>query len=114
MLIILTFLYIFISAKFCKEQWFEKMVNVFGQCIGNAATGMTLLRCIDPKNESCSADASGVSLFLFMPVWVGMIAVGPVLAMSQNGTAKLMLLGVVLMIVFYGIGFSLFRTKRKL
>jgi len=44
MLIILTFLYVYTSAKFCREQWFEKMVNVFGQCTGNAATGMTLLR----------------------------------------------------------------------
>lgn len=34
--VILTFLYVYMSAKICKEQWFEKMVNVFGQCIGNA------------------------------------------------------------------------------
>lgn len=114
MLAVLTFLYVFISSRFCKEQWFEKMVNVFGQCIGNAATGMTLLRCIDPKSESCSGDASGMSLLLFMPVWVGMIAVGPVLAMSQGGTMKLLVIGGVLMVVFYGIGFFFLNTKRKL
>lgn len=73
MLAILTFFYVFMSAKLCKEQWFEKTVNVFGQRTGNAATGMTLLRCVDPRSESCSGDASGMSLFVFMPVWVGMI-----------------------------------------
>lgn len=114
MLAILTFLYVYMSAKFCKEQWFEKMVNVFGQCIGNAATGMTLLRCIDPKSESCSGDASGMQLLLFMPVWVGMIALGPVIAMGAGGTWKLLAMGAVLMVVFYGIGFGCLRTGRKL
>lgn len=114
MLAILTFLYLYVSSRFCKDQWFEKMVNVFGQCIGNAATGMTLLRCIDPRSESCSGDASGMSLLVFMPVWVGMIAVGPVLAMSEGGTFKLMAIGAGLMVVFYGIGYLFFRVKRKL
>ena len=61
---------VYMSAKICREQWFEKMVVVFGQCIGNAATGLTLLRCIDPKTESSAGDAGGMGLFLFMPVAV--------------------------------------------
>lgn len=114
MLAILTFLYVFMSSKICKEQWFEKMVNVFGQCTGNAATGMTLLRCVDPKNESCSGDASGMSLFLFMPVWVGMIAVGPELAVLPNGTWILLGLGAGIMVLAYGIGLIFMNTHRKL
>lgn len=114
MLAILTFFYVFMSSKICKEQWFEKMVNVFGQCTGNAATGMTLLRCVDPKSESCSGDASGMSLFVFMPVWVGMIAAGPAIAMGPGGTWKLMALGAVIMIGAYGAGLLLFNTHRKL
>lgn len=113
MLIILTFLYVTACRLFCRDEWFEKMVNVFGQCIGNAATGMTLLRCVDPQSQSVSGDASGVSLFLFMPVWVGMIALGPVLAMSENGTIKLMAIGLALMVIFYGIGFTVFRKKNS-
>ena len=114
MFAILTFLYVYMSAKICKEQWFEKMVNVFGQCTGNAATGMTLLRCVDPKNESCSGDASGVSLFLFMPVWVGMIAIGPELAVLENGTAILLGLGAGIMVLAYGIGLVFMNTHRKI
>lgn len=114
MLAILTFAYVWAASKFCKEQWFEKMINVFGQCTGNAAAGMTLLRCVDPQSQSVSGDASGMSLFLFMPVWVGMIALGPVLAMKENGTLILMGLGLLLMLVFYGLGFIFFRTKRKI
>ena len=114
MLAILTGFYVFMCAKICKEQWFEKMVNVFGQCTGNAATGLTLLRCVDPKGESCSGDASGMSLFVFMPVWVGMIALGPELAVRPNGTLILMAIGAALMIGCYGIGLATMNTRRKL
>ena len=114
MLAILTFLYVWMSAKICKEQWFEKMVVVFGQCIGNAATGLTLLRCIDPKNESCAGDAGGMGLFLFMPIWVGMIAIGPELAVLENGTNMLLAFGAGLMAVCYGIGLLFMNTHRKI
>lgn len=114
MLAILTFFYVFMSAKICKEQWFEKMVNVFGQCTGNAATGMTLLRCVDPRSESCSGDASGMSLFVFMPVWVGMIALGPEIAVLPNGTLILLAIGAALMIGCYGAGLLFMNTHRKL
>lgn len=114
MLAILTFLYVYMSAKICKEQWFEKMVVVFGQCIENAATGLTLLRCIDPKTESSAGDAGGMGLFLFMPVWVGMIAIGPELAVLENGTMILLGIGAGLMAVRYGIGLLFMNTHRKI
>lgn len=114
MLAILTFLYVYMSAKICKEQWFEKMVVVFGQCIGNAATGLTLLRCIDPKTESSAGDAGGMGLFLFMPVWVGMIAIGPELAVLENGTMILLGIGAGLMAICYGIGLIFMNTHRKI
>ena len=86
------------------------MVNMFGQCTGNAATGMTLLRCVDSKGESASGDSSGMFLFFFMPIWVGMITLGPALAMGTNGTVKLLGIGLALMVVFYSVAF-LFRKK---
>ena len=110
MFAILTPLYIYGCKHLCKDEWFEKMVNMFGQCTGNAATGMTLLRCVDSKGESASGDSSGMFLFFFMPIWVGMITLGPACAMGTNGTAKLLGIGLALMVVFYSVAF-LFRKK---
>ena len=53
-------------------------------------------------------------MFLFMPIWVGMIAVGPELAVLENGTLMLMGFGAGLMAVCYGIGLLFMNTKRKI
>lgn len=110
MFAILTPLYIFGCKLFCKDEWFEKMVTMFGQCTGNAATGMTLLRCVDSRGQSASGDSSGMFLFFFMPIWVGMITLGPALAMGEGGTIKLLGIGLGIMVVFYTIAF-LFRKS---
>ncbi|WP_297281273.1 sodium/glutamate symporter [uncultured Anaerococcus sp.] len=113
MFAILTPLYIFGCKLLCKDEWFEKMVTMFGQCTGNAATGMTLLRCVDSQGQSAAGDSSGMFLFFFMPIWVGMITLGPSIAMGPNGTIKLLGIGLAIMLVFYGIGFVFKRSIDK-
>lgn len=112
MFIILTPLYLFLGFKLLRDEWFEKMINMFGQSMGNAATGLTLLRSVDPKSESCAGDANGVALLLFTPIWVGMIVAGPMIALSDGGTLTLMLIGAGLMFVFYSFGFFLKKFVR--
>ncbi len=107
--------FIITSVRFCKEDWFEKMVNNLGQGLGSSATGLALLRCVDPNFKSASADAGGVASAVTMPIWVTIIALGPVLALSSGGTVKLLILGAAITIVFLAIGFIFFDNKdRKL
>jgi ESS family glutamate:Na+ symporter len=114
MLVILVPLYIVTCRAFCRKEWFEKMINMFGQGVGNAATGITLLRCVDSKLESASADASGMGLTIFLPVWVPMIVIGPTIAMSGAGsTIKLMLLGAAFIVLFFGISWFIARLDKK-
>ena len=97
--------------KFHRDEWFEKMITNYGQCTGSTPTGLALLRCVDPKNESCAADATGVSAAVFMPVYVTMIAFGPVIALSGGGTLKLMGIGIVLTAVGLILGNVFFKAK---
>ena len=113
MLAVMTVLYVVSCKLFCREQWFEKLALMFGQSIGNSATGLTLLRCIDPKLQSSAGDAGGVFLLLFMPVWVGMIALGPVIAVTGSGVVTLLAIGAGLWAVFYGIGFLFLRRRNN-
>ncbi len=107
--------YIAYSAKFCREDWFEKMVCNLGQGLGSTATGLTLLRCVDPEFETSSADGSGVSAALTMPIWVTLMAVGPAIALTEGGAVKLILIGLAITIGFTIVGILFFNCKdRKL
>ena len=104
---------IILSAKFCRDDWFEKMINNLGQVLGSTPTGLALLRCVDPNFKSCSADAGGVAAAITMPIWVTMIAVGPEMALSPNGAFKVLGIGTAITIVSIVIGFMFFYVKDR-
>ena len=48
-----------------------------------------------------------------MPIWVGMITLGPALAMGENGAIKLLGIGLGIMLVFYTIAFIFRRSADR-
>lgn len=46
---------------FCKDNWFEKAVMMFGAGLGHTGVGLMLLRTVDPDTKSDAAEAIGVS-----------------------------------------------------
>lgn len=58
--VILYFFAKVIIKRFCKKEWFEKFCFVFGQSTGSSATGMLLLREVDPDLQSVTCEAHGV------------------------------------------------------
>lgn len=54
---------------FCgRENWFEKACCLFGMSNGNNATGLALLRAVDPNSQSNVAEALGV--FMTVSLWI--------------------------------------------
>lgn len=45
---------------FCKDEWFEKAIVAFGVGTGNTATGLALVRAVDPDSNSSAPDNHGV------------------------------------------------------
>ncbi len=105
--------YIALSAKFCRDEWFEKMINNLGQGLGSSPTGLALLRCVDPNSKTCSADAGGVAAAVAMPIWVTMIAIGPKIALSQNGVYKMFGIGAAITLVGLFLGRAFFYVKDR-
>lgn len=105
--------YIAFSAKFCGDDWFEKMICNLGQGLGSTATGLALLRCVDPDFKSSAADATGVAGAITMPIWVTMIAVGPAIALTDGGTVSLLLIGAAITIGFAIVGLLFFNCKDR-
>lgn len=45
---------------FCRDEWFEKALMAYGVGTGNTATGLALVRAVDPDSQSSAPDNHGV------------------------------------------------------
>lgn len=51
--------------------WFERAIADFGQATGVTATGLMLLRTVDPENKTCAAESFGYKQLLHEPIMGG-------------------------------------------
>ena len=78
-----------LSYLFCRDQWFEKALMAYGVGTGNTATGLALVRAVDPESLSDAPDSHGIysavcswkEIFIsLIPMWMvsggAMIVVG--------------------------------------
>ena len=54
-----------------KEAWFERAIADFGQATGVTATGLMLLRTVDPDSKTCAAASFGYKQLLHEPFMGG-------------------------------------------
>lgn len=54
-----------------KEAWFERSIADFGQATGVTATGLMLLRTVDPDSRTCAAASFGYKQLLHEPIMGG-------------------------------------------
>ena len=62
---------VFVAPRLFKESWFECAIADFGQATGVTATGLLLLRTVDPESKSCAAQAFGYKQLLHEPIMGG-------------------------------------------
>jgi ESS family glutamate:Na+ symporter len=98
------FCVLFLARRVFKDAWFERSIAEMGQSMGVTATGLLLLRVVDPDYKSPAADAFACKQLLHEPfmgggLWTGMAipliaAYGglPVLAISAGAVAAWLLI----------------------
>jgi len=62
------FMFIFVARLMVSDYWFERCIGDFGQSIGMTATGLLLMRVVDPDYETPAFEAFGYKQLLFEPV----------------------------------------------
>lgn len=72
------FLVVVLGPKMFKEYWYEKSIFVYGFATGSLVNSILLLRMIDPEMKSKSLDTYAVVGLLDRPLFVALIALGPV------------------------------------
>jgi ESS family glutamate:Na+ symporter len=68
---------VFLARRVFKDAWFERSIAEMGQSMGVTATGLLLLRVVDPDYETPAADAFACKQLLHEPfmgggLWTGM------------------------------------------
>jgi ESS family glutamate:Na+ symporter len=62
------FTVLFVAPKLFKDAWFERAIADFGQATGVTATGLMLLRTVDPDNKTGAAASFGCKQLIHEPV----------------------------------------------
>ncbi|MCA0984361.1 sodium:glutamate symporter [Halobacillus yeomjeoni] len=59
--------FLFLAPKIIPNYWFERGIGDFGQSMGVTATGLLLMRIVDPENESPAFEAFGYKQLVYEP-----------------------------------------------
>lgn len=64
-------LFLYVAPKLFKQAWFECAIAEFGQGLGVTATGLMLLRTVDPENKTVAAASFGYKQLIHEPIMGG-------------------------------------------
>ncbi|NES72859.1 MAG: sodium:glutamate symporter, partial [Okeania sp. SIO2D1] len=100
------FAFIFIAPRILTDHWFERGIGDVGQSMGVTATGILLLRMVDPHNRSGAFESFAYKQLFFEPIVGGGIftAAAPVLV-RELGSFGVLALTAGLLAFFLIFGF---------
>lgn len=62
---------LYVAPRLFEDAWFERAIAEFGQGLGVTATGLLLLRTVDPENNTPAAASFGYKQLLHEPIMGG-------------------------------------------
>jgi ESS family glutamate:Na+ symporter len=94
----------FFSKKLYKRDWFERGIGDFGQAMGVMATGLLLVRVVDPEFKSLGSQGLAISYFLWYPIFLIYIILGPIITINHEGALSLFYLSTIFLVALLLIG----------
>ena len=95
------FCVVFLARRLLPNYWFERSIAEMGKSMGVTATGLLLLRIVDPNQETEAASAFGYKQLLHEPVMGGGIWTSTaVLLIAQQGGLVAFIIGIVAIAVW--------------
>lgn len=109
------FMIIFVAPKLFKNAWFEKAIAEFGQATGVTATGLMLLRTVDPENKTDAAATFGYKQLIHEPIMGGGLWTAFALTLVFSiGWLKIFVISCVMFVIWAIIaGIIIFTNKSK-
>lgn len=106
--------FIFLGPHLLPFYWFERGLGDMGQSMGVTATGLLLLRMVDPDNQSGAFDSFAYKQLLFEPiVGGGLFTAAAPLLITNFGPIRILLLTSIILAFWLIFGFYNCKQLRK-
>ena len=105
------FAVLWFSPRLFREAWFERGVAEFGQATGVTATGLLLLRTVDPDNKTIAAASFAGKQLLHEPAMNLWVALAMVLVFTV-GWLPVLLISAAMLLLWSGIAFFIIRRRK--
>lgn len=105
------FAFVVIAPRIIPVHWFERGIGDMGQSMGVTATGILLIRMVDPENKTAAFESFAYKQLFFEPIVGGGLftAAAPVLIVQFNSTSVLILTSALLI---FWLVFGLFNYRK--
>lgn len=106
-------MFLVVGPRILPNYWFERGIADLGQSLGMTATGLLLLKIVDPANRSPALEAFGYKQLLFEPfVGGGLVTAMAVPLVFNYGPWPLLIFSTVLTVFWIGLGLKLFGRRQ--
>ena len=107
-------LVVFVAPKIFKDSWFERAIADFGQSLGVTATGLMLLRTVDPESKTAAAASFEYKQLFHEPIMGGGLWTALALTLVFTvGWLPVWIISVVFLIFWAVAAFIMARKNRK-
>ncbi|MBW8174049.1 sodium:glutamate symporter [Ornithinimicrobium sp. Arc0846-15] len=107
-------LLLWLAPRVIPDYWFERGIGDFGQSMGVTATGLILMRIVDPDAESPAFEAFGYKQLVFEPFFGGgLVTAAAVPLIFQFGPYPLLIAMTLVFLVAVGGGLLIYGPKAK-
>ena len=106
--------FLFFAPRIFPDYWFEKAIGDLGQSMGVTATGILLLRMVDPENRSGAFESFAYKQLFFEPIVGGGLftAAAPAL-IARLGLITTLFITAGLLLFWLGAGFLLIKQQSR-
>ena len=102
-----------VAKRIFRKAWFERAMAEFGQATGVTATGLMLLRTVDPENRTPAAMCFGYKQLIQEPLMSGIWMALAFTLVYNIGWFKVWLISLVMLIIWSVIGFFINRANKR-
>lgn len=111
MVVMTTIVTLGLCRLFCKDNWFEKAVMMFGAGLGHTGVGLMLLRTVDPDTKSDAAEAIGVASGITS--WLKVFPVLFPMLIVQGASWFVIVISLGMALVCFALCFMFFGRRRN-